>query len=149
MQAFALITLPESLATGPDLSRYFTVVGLMVVTLLAVGYGIKRLASTSGRLGRNRKGMAMVDMLPLGGRRQLVIVRCYDRTFALGLGEKEVRFIAELDAVTAPQPVDAEARSASPMARDPFEEMIGRAQKRLATEANPNHHEPTKVQEMV
>ena len=39
----------------------------------------------------------MVDILPLGGKRQLAVVRCYDRTFALGLGEKDVSLVAELD----------------------------------------------------
>lgn len=149
MQALALITLSESLASGPDLNRYFTVVGLMVAALAVVGYGLKRFAAANGRLGSDRKGLVMLDMLPLGGRRQLAIVRCYDRTFALGLGEKDVRFIAELDSVAAPEPNNAEARSASSAVIDPFEEMIGKAQKRLATDNKPDQHGPTSVKEMV
>ncbi|MFT7676853.1 MAG: flagellar biogenesis protein FliO [Planctomycetota bacterium] len=155
MQVLTLATLSESVATGPDLTRYFTVVGLMVAVLMAVAYGLKRIAAKTGRLGRDRKGLTMVEVLPLGGRRQVAIVRCYDRTFALGLGEKDVSLIAELDPITPPQPVTAETPGAAsvpapvPATRDRFEEMIGRAQERLATNKNPDQHDPTTIQEMV
>ena len=149
MQVLALATLTETIPTGPDLSRYFTVVGLMIAILLAVAYGLKRFAAVSGRLGRDRKGLSMIEVLPLGGRRQLAIVRCYDRTFALGLGEKNVSLIAELDAVSAQQPVKAQAQPVVPIDHDAFEEMIGRAQQRLATDKDPDHHKPTTVQELV
>jgi flagellar biogenesis protein FliO len=41
--------------------------------------------------------LAVVDVLPLGKRQRAVVVRCYDRNFLIGLGEKEVSLLAELD----------------------------------------------------
>jgi hypothetical protein len=38
-------------------------------------------------------------------------VRCYDRTFLIGLGEKELASIAELDAVIAPAREPAPSRA--------------------------------------
>ena len=49
-----------------------------------------------------RRSLQVLDVLPLGGKQRLAVVRCYDRTFLLGLGEKEVGLVSELDAVIAP-----------------------------------------------
>ena len=88
-----------SQAQGPDLTRYFAVLGGVALVLILLALGLKRLvANQTFGIGRNRKGMQVVEVLSLGARRQMAVVRCYDRTFALGLGEKQVSLIAELDA---------------------------------------------------
>lgn len=82
---------------GPDIGWMATVVAIVLVCILAVAYGVRRVALGAWRVRAARRTLRVVDVLPLGGRRQMVVVRCYDRTFALGLGEKEVSLVAELD----------------------------------------------------
>lgn len=83
---------------GPDLGWMATVVAILLVCILAAAYGVKRVVGGAWRVGAAKRSLRVLDVLPLGGRRQMVVVRCYDRTFALGLGEKEVALLAELDA---------------------------------------------------
>ncbi len=102
-------------AVGPDMTRYTVVcVGLLVCVLL-LAWGFKRFIGTSLRKRASKRSMQVLDVLPLGGKQKLVVVRCYDRNFLLGVGDKELRSIAELDAQDedeAPEPdavpVDAE-----------------------------------------
>lgn len=51
---------------------------------------------------RSASWSARASKRALGSKQRLAVVRCYDRTFALGLGEKEIALIAELDPVVAP-----------------------------------------------
>jgi flagellar biogenesis protein FliO len=88
-------------AQGPDLTRYFTVLGILLAAIVALAFGFKKLFAGAMRAKAAKRHLAIVDLLPLGGKQRLAVVRCYDRTFALGLGEKEVALIAELDAVNA------------------------------------------------
>jgi flagellar biogenesis protein FliO len=84
---------------GPDLTRYFAVLGGVAFILVMTAIGLRKLASKgSFGLKGSKRSLEIVDVLPLGSRRQLAVVRCYDRTFALGLGEKSVSLLAELDA---------------------------------------------------
>ena len=84
-------------AGGPDFQRYLLVCGGLVLAIGAVGYGFRKLfaGQLAGRAAR--RSLRIVDVLPLGGRQKLCVVSCYDRTFVLGLGEKEVALVAELD----------------------------------------------------
>lgn len=100
-------------SAGPDLTRYFTVLGILLLAILGLAFGFKKLFATTLRAKAAKRQLNIVDVLPLGGKQRLAVVRCYDRTFALGLGEKEVSLIAELDAVNtdgraqvAPGPVE-------------------------------------------
>ncbi|MFT7485920.1 MAG: flagellar biogenesis protein FliO [Candidatus Paceibacteria bacterium] len=88
-------------STGPDLTRYFLVCTVLVVLTIAVAWGMRKLVGGNLKSRAAQRSLHVVDVLPLGGRRKLAVVRCYDRTFVLGLGEKEVSAIAELDAVIA------------------------------------------------
>lgn len=88
-------------AQGPDLTRYFVVLGVLLAAIVALAFGFKRLFAGAMRAKAAKRHLAIVDLLPLGGKQRLAVVRCYDRTFAIGLGEKEVALIAELDAVNA------------------------------------------------
>ncbi|MBL4770249.1 MAG: flagellar biosynthetic protein FliO [Planctomycetes bacterium] len=84
---------------GPNLTRYFAVLGGVGVVLVLTAIGIRKLVN-KGSLGFKglQRSLEVVDMLPLGSRRHVAVVRCYDRTFAIGLGEKSVSLLAELDA---------------------------------------------------
>jgi flagellar biogenesis protein FliO len=94
-------------SAGPDLTRYFTVLGILLLAILGLAFGFKKLFATTLRTKAARRQLSIVDVLPLGGKQRLAVVRCYDRTFALGLGEKEVSLIAEID------PVNTEGRAQS------------------------------------
>ena len=155
MQVLPILTLLADVpqAQGPNLTRYFAVLGGVAVVLLLLAFGLKRLVSNSALgLRKGRRGMQVVEVLSLGSRRQMAVVRCYDRTFALGLGEKSVSVIAELDAevvqadapeapaaVAAPnlvprpqraqtRPTPQPARSGPSPEQDPFEALLERAQ---------------------
>ncbi|MFN0008705.1 MAG: FliO/MopB family protein [Planctomycetota bacterium] len=76
----------------------------MLLLLGALAWGLRVLVSRSGRVGSLRRSLRVVDVLSLGGKQRVCVVRCYDRTFALGVGDKEVGLIAEIDAaVSMPQ----------------------------------------------
>ncbi len=94
-----MLSADSTQAQGPDLTRYFTVLGGVAAVLILLAVGLKRLLRNSQMgLRSARRSLHVVEVLPLGNRRQLAVVRCYDRTFAIGLGEKTVSLVAELDA---------------------------------------------------
>jgi flagellar biogenesis protein FliO len=82
---------------GLDMTRYALVCLGLVAMILVLGWGFKRLLAGNLRLRAGQRSMSVVDVLPLGGKRQLAVVRCYDRTFLLGLGERDVSLVTELD----------------------------------------------------
>jgi flagellar biogenesis protein FliO len=87
---------------GPDLTRYFTVCGLLLAAILALAWGFRKLMHGALQVKAAQRSLQVLDVLPLSGKHKLAVVRCYDRTFALGLGEREMALIAELDPVAAP-----------------------------------------------
>jgi flagellar biogenesis protein FliO len=87
-----------SATAGIDMTRYTMVCVGLVIAILAIAWGFRRVLAGNIRGRANRRAMQVVDMLPLGNKRQLAVVRCYDRTFVLGLGEREVNLVTELDA---------------------------------------------------
>ncbi|MAE28740.1 MAG: flagellar biosynthetic protein FliO [Planctomycetota bacterium] len=90
---------------GPDLTRYIFVCGFLVIATLGLAWGFRRLFADSLRARAKERHLAVLDVLPLGKGRQVSVVRCFDRTFALGLAEKSVSLIAELDAVVGQEQV--------------------------------------------
>jgi flagellar biogenesis protein FliO len=88
-------------SNGPDLTRYLTVCGILLLAILALAWGFKKLIGGAVRARAASRSLQVIDLLPLGGKQRLAVVRCYDRTFALGLGEKEVSLVAEIDPVHA------------------------------------------------
>ena len=102
----ALLSLPvlaaEGLADvaafdGPGLWRYLLVCGFLVGLVALLGYGFRRLVGTSMKARAARRSLETLDVLPLGRKQKLAVVRCYDRSFLIGLGEKEITLLAELD----------------------------------------------------
>src|SRR5262245_30619308 len=101
---------------GFDLSNYLLVCGLLLGLLVGAAYLVRRFVAGSVRRRAAQRSLRVVDVLPLHGRVKLVVVRCYDRSFLLGLGDKEVSSIAELDPEESARPA-AEPRAAVP---EPF-----------------------------
>jgi len=121
-------------ASGPDLTRYFVVLGILLAAILGLAFGFKRLFANALRAKSAARQLAIVDLLPLGGKQRLAVVRCYDRTFALGLGEKEIALIAEID------PVHVAGRTgAAPSAADQsgFARLLQRARGDQSAPAEP------------
>jgi flagellar biogenesis protein FliO len=88
-----------------------------------LGWLFKRLVAGKLRSNAGARSLQVMDVLPLGSKQRLAVVRCYDRTFALGLGEKEIALIAELDAVIAPAGEAAPARADSHAFKDLLERL--------------------------
>lgn len=87
-----------SATAGVDMTRYAMVCIGLVIAILGLAWAFRRVISGNLRGRANRRSMQVIDMLPLGGKRQLAVVRCYDRTLVLGLGERDVSLVTELDA---------------------------------------------------
>lgn len=98
-------------STGPDLGWLMGVVAILVVSIVALAFGFKKLVLGSIQSRASKRDMRVLDVLPLGGKRQLAVVRCYDRTFALGLGEKSVDLVAELDSTAIDVDKEPESRT--------------------------------------
>jgi flagellar biogenesis protein FliO len=90
-------------SAGPDLTRYFVVCGGLLALVALLAFGFRRLIGRTLAVRAARRSLQVVDMLPLGGKQRLAVVRCYDRTFLIGLGDKEVSGLAELDAAVLPE----------------------------------------------
>ena len=101
--------------SGPDLTRYLLVCAALLLGVVLLALGLRRLAGKSLAARAARRSLQVMDVLPLGGRSRLAVVRCYDRTFLLGMGEREVSLVAELDPVIepdgAPLPAEADRRA--------------------------------------
>ena len=90
-------------SVGPDMTQYFGVcVGLIALVVIG-GYAFKRLFARSLSMRAARRALQIVDVLPLGGTQRLAVVRCYERTFVIGLGDKEICLVSELDAQSTPE----------------------------------------------
>ena len=55
----------------------------------------------------------------MGGKQKLAVVRCYDRAFLIGLGDKEISSISELDGVVA-----NESEAKEPADKQSFEQAL-------------------------
>ena len=110
----ALLVLGEAsprAGQGPDLTRYLLVCALLIALVAGLGWGLRRLLGRSMSVRAARRSLQVIDLLPMGGRQRLAVVRCYDRTFLLGVGEREVSLVAELDPVLAPEQAPAPAEA--------------------------------------
>ncbi len=87
--------------TGPDLTRYFVVCGVLLGAIMLLAWGFKRLIAGNLSARAAKRNLQIIDVLPMGGKQKLAVVRCYDRAFLIGLGDKEISHISELDGVLA------------------------------------------------
>ena len=118
-----------SASDGPDLTRYLLICGALIAVVGLVGWGFRRLFARSLEIKAAKRSMQVMDVLPLGGKHRLAVVRCYDRTFLLGVGEREVSLVSELDAVIKPAEV--------PLAPGPEREDFSRSISRLLQRDTP------------
>jgi len=88
---------------GPDLTRYLLVCAGLLLLVGALAWAARRFLAGAVRARAERRSLQVLDMLPLGGKQRVAVVRCYDRAFLLGLGDKEVRLLSELDQELAPR----------------------------------------------
>jgi flagellar biogenesis protein FliO len=122
-----------------------------VLGLLAAGlFALRKLVVGAQRTRAAGRSLAVLDQLHLGGSKRLTVVRCYDRQFVLGVGDKEIAVVAELDvdqavpplpenAAAHTQPANAQlsntmpaqpvAEAPKPAAREAFQGLLQRAQK--------------------
>jgi flagellar biogenesis protein FliO len=108
---------------GPDLTRYVTVCAVLLLSIGGLAFLFRKLVGRTLRARAAGRSLQVLDVLPLGGKRRLCVVRCYDRTFALGLADHAVAVVAELD------PVIGEERTAPVSAADAasFADLLRRA----------------------
>lgn len=131
--AFLASEASTTLPAGPDLTRYFLACAGLLALVLAGAFGFRKLFARTLERRAARRSLRVVDVLPLGGSKRLVVVSCYERTFLVGQGEKELCTIAELDADVVhgpPHEPSTRATSVSVTAAAPpeaFETLVERA----------------------
>ena len=114
---FSVLVPEVGQATGPDLTRYALVCALSIGVLLALAWVFKRHVAGQLRARAAKRTLQVLDVLPLSGKQKLVVVRCYDRSFLLGLGEKEMQTIAELEVEAPPLPASPAPPAAAGVAK--------------------------------
>jgi len=110
---------------GPDLTRYLVVCSLLLLGIACLAWGFRRVVGRSITARAARRSLQVMDVLPVGGKQKLAVVRCYDRTFLLGMGEREVSLVAELDPVIEP----AEEVQPAPADRAAFGALLERVRR--------------------
>ena len=115
-------------SSGPDLTRYLIACAGLILLLGGLAWVARRYLSSTLKARAGRRALQVLDMLPLGGKQRLAVVRCYDRAFFVGLGDKEVSLLCELDAGTLPE---AESGATSTEAQS-FADLITRVRPRAA-----------------
>jgi len=127
LQSTADVAQPLGAGAGPDLGWLVATVAVFVVTIGALALLFKKVVGGSLKARASKRDLHVLDVLPLGGKRQPAVVRCYDRTFALGLGEKSVDLVAELDT----QAVDHDRGAGEAQAEAPFMQRLEQAKATL------------------
>lgn len=122
----SLLESAPALSDGPDLTRYALVCGGLVVGILVLGVALRRVLGGTLKARAKTRSLEVLDVLPLSAKQRLCVVRCYDRSFLVGVGEKELLTVAELDVeeVLSPSPdpvVAAQARRVPPVVVAPDE----------------------------
>lgn len=133
-----LALIPEGPAFDPG--RYLALVAALIVAVIAIGLGFRRVVGGALKHRASKRSLRILEVLPLGGKRQLAVVRVYDRTFALGLGDKDVTLVAELD------PVEADGQATETTDPDGYASLIAQAKQRIRGQAMPA---ASSVQELI
>jgi len=89
----------EEMPRGSAAAWIFARLGAMAALVgRAAQASLERLRSAQNRAGK-RKQMKLVESLPLGGRRQLLLVVCDNQRYLVGAGADSVGSILAIDAV--------------------------------------------------
>jgi flagellar biogenesis protein FliO len=143
MHYFALLQTSPGTVGGPDLTQYFAVCVGLIAAIVIGGFAIKRLFKHTLTARAARRSLRIVDVLPLGGKQRLAVVSCYERTFIVGLGDKELCLVAELDAQATPELTAAGATPLPlPADQNAFQRLLGAVRPRA-----PKSAAPTRVSE--
>jgi flagellar biogenesis protein FliO len=127
LQSGAALAAPLGTSEGPDLGWLMATVAVFVVTIAGLAFLFRKVVGGSLKARASKRDMHVLDVLPLGNKRQLAVVRCYDRTFALGLGERSVDLVAELDS----QVIDHDRTLQEEAKEAPFMNRLEEAKSRL------------------
>lgn len=131
---------------GPDMTRYTVVCVGLLVSVLLLAWGFKRFIGTSLRRRASKRSLQVLDVLPLGGRQKLIVVRCYDRNFLLGVGDKELSSIAELEVQDDDDAPKLDAAPVEPelteLAQTPFRARLAEAIRSKPQETKPDAERP-------
>jgi flagellar biogenesis protein FliO len=100
---------------GADMAQYFGVCVVLIALIVLGGVGFKRLFAKSLSARAAKRSLQVLDVLPLGGKQRLAVVRCYERTYIVGLGDKELCLVGELDTQATPE---LAAKHATPLPFD-------------------------------
>lgn len=122
---------PVPTMPGIDMGRYALVCGGLVAAILLLAWAFKRFLAGNMTLRAGQRAMKVVDVLPLGGKRQLAVVRCYDRSFLIGMGEREVSLVTELD---AEEDLEGQLTVSKPSEGRSFKSLFQRAVREAPTE---------------
>ncbi len=88
-------------APAPDLFRYALSMTAVIGLLICALYGIRSWTRKAGRSGRAGRTLEILEALPLGGSKRVCVLRCGERRFLVGLGDKELCALGELGEVEA------------------------------------------------
>lgn len=88
-------------APAPDLFRYALSLTVVIGLLICALYGIRSWTRNAGRSGRAGRTLEILEALPMGGSKRVCVLRCGERRFLVGLGDKELCALGELGAVEA------------------------------------------------
>ncbi len=123
----ALVVQEASQAPVVDLTSYLIFSAVVIAAVLVLGWVVRRFFARTLRQRAAQRSLAVVDVLPLGGKQKLFVVRCYDRHFLVGAGDKELASIAELDppeSEQAPELELEEHEAVRPPGRGDFAELL-------------------------
>jgi flagellar biosynthetic protein FliO len=134
ISAPALLEGASNGAPGPDWVRYWGVCALLILATAGIAWAFRRAIGKAWKTRAAQRSLQVLDVLPLGGKRKLSVVRCYDRTFVLGVGDKEISLVAELDPVIGQEQASA---SAATEADGDFTRFIETARARLDAKIPP------------
>lgn len=98
---------------GPDLTRYVLVCAGLLLLVAALAFAFRKSVGKALEKRAARRSLAVIDVLPLAGKQKLAVVRCYDRTFLLGLGTSDISLLSELDAAIEPRVENASSAADS------------------------------------
>ena len=79
-----VLLLSGPVQAGPDLGRYLLVCFGLLCLILGLAWVFRRFLAHHLTRRAAQRSLQVLDVLPLGGKQKLVVVRCYDRSFLSG-----------------------------------------------------------------
>lgn len=83
---------------SPDLTQYGILIASLLAAVAFLAWAFKRFIGGNMIRKADERALQVCDVLPLGGKQKMAVIRCYDRSFFLGISDHQIDLIAELDA---------------------------------------------------